>query len=438
MCARGCGACGCGAWRRSAGSAPRARPRAARTAARSRGRSRSRRPGWSPPESPSTPVLQPLPHGLGIERGQRRRQHHDQPGEGPECQARDHPRHVDELGDRHEDSDQEHLHHAPGLDAPEQARRPPDPPRHAPEVNGKQDVEQQRELDEGRTHRGEADQRGDLGHPLLPEIDHAGDQCGLRDAALHVEVEEGEAVRDDVEHEGREREGERPFDRVASTPAEHAAAAREGGGSALGQRGEMAEQVAVEAGDPAARIRGRTRDHSRPPRPPRPRIAKPREVGDEARRCGRVPRRGSASMTARIQASLFALVVSLAACATTPSEAGLTPWNQARVTELSQRLLAASNGWYLALLQQGKGRGRLQQNAIALQQQTSALAAHLEDGQRFGDTVYDYLDLRELMDDADQRVDASYLEQPAQDAWAKLSGLMKQITPYYDARPFGS
>jgi len=143
-------------------------------------------------------------------------------------------------------------------------------------------------------------------------------------------------------------------------------------------------------------------------------------------------------MTARIQASLFALVVSLAACATTPSEAGLTPWNQARVTELSQRLLAASNGWYLALLQQGKGRGRLQQNAIALQQQTSALAAHLEDGQRFGDTVYDYLDLRELMDDADQRVDASYLEQPAQDAWAKLSGLMKQITPYYDARPFGS
>jgi hypothetical protein len=143
-------------------------------------------------------------------------------------------------------------------------------------------------------------------------------------------------------------------------------------------------------------------------------------------------------MTARIQALLLASIVALAACATPPSTAGLTPWDQTRVTELSQRLLSASNAWFLALVQQGRGSGRLQQNAIAIQQQAAALAGHLEAGKGFSDTVYSYRDLREMLDDADEGVDQSYLEQPGQDAWAKLSGLMAQITPYYDTRPFGS
>jgi len=132
------------------------------------------------------------------------------------------------------------------------------------------------------------------------------------------------------------------------------------------------------------------------------------------------------------------LVLSLAACATTPSSAGLTAWDQARVTALSQELLANANHWHLTLIQQGRGSGRLQQSAVAIQQQASSLAAHLEAGQGFAGTVHSYQFLRELMDDADDGVDRSSLEQPTQDAWQMLSGSMAQITPYYDARSFGS
>src|SRR5262245_29943296 len=142
-------------------------------------------------------------------------------------------------------------------------------------------------------------------------------------------------------------------------------------------------------------------------------------------------------MNGGIKTALSTVLVAFAACSTPPSTAGLTPWNQARVTDLGQQTLAAANGWYLALVQQGRGSGRLQQRAIAIQQQSAALAGHLEAGHGFADTVYVYRDLRELMDDADAGVDASYLEQPGQDAWARLSELMRQITPYYDPRPFG-
>ena len=141
-------------------------------------------------------------------------------------------------------------------------------------------------------------------------------------------------------------------------------------------------------------------------------------------------------MNSTTKTALGTLLVTLVACST-PSSAGLTPWDQARVTELSQQILAGANAWWLALVQQGRGRGRLQQSAIAIQQQSAALAGHLEAGKGFADTVYSYRDLRELMDDADAGVDASFLEQPGQTAWARLTELMQQITPYYDARPFG-
>ena len=144
-------------------------------------------------------------------------------------------------------------------------------------------------------------------------------------------------------------------------------------------------------------------------------------------------------------------VVSLAACSTTPhSTAGLTPWNQGRVTQLAQQIREATNAWFTVLNQQGGegmmggtlmgGEPRIQlgQNAVALQQQSAELAAHLEAGQGFQETVDSYGDLRELMDDADEHVDQTNLEDPTQAVWTKLSGLMTQITPYYDARPFGS
>jgi hypothetical protein len=134
----------------------------------------------------------------------------------------------------------------------------------------------------------------------------------------------------------------------------------------------------------------------------------------------------------------FALALALGACSTVPSTAGLTPWDQARVTTLSQQLLAGANRWHLALIQQGRGSGRLQQSSVAIQEQAASLAAHLEAGQGFAGTVHSYRFLRELMDDADDGVDRTSLEQPAQDAWQGLSAAVAEITPYYDTRSFGS
>jgi len=142
--------------------------------------------------------------------------------------------------------------------------------------------------------------------------------------------------------------------------------------------------------------------------------------------------------SARIPTALLIGIGSLAACSTPPSTAGLTPWDQTRVTQLSEQLREATNGWFVVLDQQGGENARLQQNAVALQQQSEALAAQLEAGKGFADTVDSYGDLRELMDDADEGVDQSFLEKPTQAAWAKLRGSMTQITPYYDHRPFGS
>ena len=138
---------------------------------------------------------------------------------------------------------------------------------------------------------------------------------------------------------------------------------------------------------------------------------------------------------AAVSATLF-LALMMAACAT-PSTVGLTAWDQVRVTDLSQQLLARANRWHFSLIQQGRGSGRLQRLAVAIQQQSASLAAHLEAGKSFSETVYSYRDLRELMDDADVGVDASYLEQPGQDAWGRLAASMAEITPYYDTRPFG-
>src|SRR5262245_52038968 len=87
-------------------------------------------------------------------------------------------------------------------------------------------------------------------------------------------------------------------------------------------------------------------------------------------------------------------------CMAPPSEVGLQPWDQAGVTMLSRELLAAANSWNLTLLQQGRGSGRLQMNSRAIQEQAASLAGHLEEGKGFADTVDEYRDLREMLDDA--------------------------------------
>jgi hypothetical protein len=141
-------------------------------------------------------------------------------------------------------------------------------------------------------------------------------------------------------------------------------------------------------------------------------------------------------VTARSRTILVAALLALAACAT-PSTEGLQPWDQARVTLLSRELLGAANTWHLTLLQQGRGSGRLQMNAVAIQQQAAALAGHLEAGKGFADTVYSYRDLREMLDDAHEGVDRTFIEAPTERAWQRLTAVMTQITPYYDTRPFG-
>lgn len=142
-------------------------------------------------------------------------------------------------------------------------------------------------------------------------------------------------------------------------------------------------------------------------------------------------------MTLRARVLLFASLLALAPACATPSEVGLEPWDQARVTMLAREILAATNGWHLSLLQQGRGSGRLQMNSRAIQEQAAALAAHLEAGGGFADTVDEYRDLREMLDDAHVGVDRTFIEDPTNAAWGRLNRPMSEITPYYDKRPFG-
>ena len=141
-------------------------------------------------------------------------------------------------------------------------------------------------------------------------------------------------------------------------------------------------------------------------------------------------------MKRHVVSLLLVSSVALSACMTPPSEAGLQPWDQAQVTLLSRKLLAGANAWFLTLIQQGHGSGRLQMNARAIQDQAATLAAHLEAGQGFQQTVYDYRDLREMLDDADVGVDSRFIEEPTNLAWERMIGPMREITPYYDARKF--
>lgn len=142
-------------------------------------------------------------------------------------------------------------------------------------------------------------------------------------------------------------------------------------------------------------------------------------------------------MMRRANALLIASLLALSACMTPPSEEGLQPWDQARVTLLAREILAATNSWHLSLLQQGRGSGRLQMNSRAIQEQAAALAAHLEAGKGFADTVNEYRDLREMLDDAHVGVDRTFIEEPTGLAWSRLARPMSEITPYYDHRPFG-
>ena len=74
---------------------------------------------------------------------------------------------------------------------------------------------------------------------------------GLGDAALHLEGQEREAVRDDEQDRGRERQRERALEAVARALAQHAAAAPTARGAALRNLAEVVQQIAVLAGDEA-------------------------------------------------------------------------------------------------------------------------------------------------------------------------------------------
>jgi hypothetical protein len=140
---------------------------------------------------------------------------------------------------------------------------------------------------------------------------------------------------------------------------------------------------------------------------------------------------------------LLGLAAGVAACASTPDRADLAPWDQARVTAIAEQLAGAADAWWQAVREQpggtpGSGTAQdyfqLQQNAQMLHRQATSLAAHLKAGDGYEKTVHSYQALREIVDDSQVEAQRAFLAKPAQEAWARVAGLVGQVAPYYDPR----
>lgn len=125
------------------------------------------------------------------------------------------------------------------------------------------------------------------------------------------------------------------------------------------------------------------------------------------------------------------------------AHADLAKWDQARVTELAQQLSKAADGWQQAILDQdpeqlGSGNAeaglRITNRARFLQDQARTLAEHLKKGEGYEKTRGLYDSLMEAVRDTQEDADQMQLDQPATDAWAKVSDLLRQIGPYYDPK----
>lgn len=141
------------------------------------------------------------------------------------------------------------------------------------------------------------------------------------------------------------------------------------------------------------------------------------------------------------------VALALATCSVfafvTPAFAELAAWDQARATSIARQLADSADAWEQQVRDQpggqvGSGDAQqvfgLDQKAVALREQTRALAGHLEKGEGQAKTKDYYRDVKELMDDTDQLAQRAELEEPVMDAWAKLIDLQRQLAPYYDPK----
>lgn len=127
----------------------------------------------------------------------------------------------------------------------------------------------------------------------------------------------------------------------------------------------------------------------------------------------------------------------------TPAAAELAAWDQARATSIAKQLADAADAWEQQVRDQpggqiGSGDAQeefgLAHKAVALREQTRALAGHLEKGEGQEQTRDYYRDVKELMDDTDRTAQRAELDEPVMDAWAKLISLQRQLAPYYDPK----
>lgn len=147
-------------------------------------------------------------------------------------------------------------------------------------------------------------------------------------------------------------------------------------------------------------------------------------------------------MSARLKLGVFGLAMAVVALSS-PASAELATWDQARVTELAQQLVQASDAWEQAVRKQsggdiGSGDAEaefgLGMKARVLKEQSQALAGHLAKGEGYDKTHNYYRSLKELIDDTEEIAQRSELEEPTMDAWAKVADLQRQIAPFYDPK----
>ncbi len=119
----------------------------------------------------------------------------------------------------------------------------------------------------------------------------------------------------------------------------------------------------------------------------------------------------------------------------------LSPWDQARVTEIAKQMSDATDAWRLTVRQEndsqlGSGTAEegfeLTRKSLVVAQQARSLAGHLAAGQGRDQTYNSFRSLKEEVDDVEVISARAELEKPAIDAWAKVAGLMAQIKPYYE------
>jgi hypothetical protein len=127
----------------------------------------------------------------------------------------------------------------------------------------------------------------------------------------------------------------------------------------------------------------------------------------------------------------IALLACFVAGCAGPATAKPVAWDQAAVTKLAQQLVEAATAWQAAVLRQPEAGIRLNNNAQAMFDQSTTLAAHLAKGEDRGKTLDYYRGLKEVTDDTAELNDMAPFEQVSQTAWTKVAGLMAQLASYY-------